>query len=387
VTARGTVKGERADAIAVPGAARRAATYRILFSAFLVLSGIGVMVVYYWHRHHPQVATANHGRTARGAANEMRLPKLNPTVAAGEAPAGTSVETAPVPMAVSTGAPGSPPVGSPAPSAVPPVPPVPPWPLASIPNPAAAGMGARVADGGAMPVRRAASPVLLRPVTPVEPATTAPTPAAPTEALPRLPVKVLHAAALPPRRFLLARGSFLDCTLETAVDSTLPGLATCLLSGDNYGTDGTVVLLPRGSRLIGETHADVRAGQARVAITWTEARTPDGLYIPLGAAATDALGRSGVPGAVDRHTVDRFGAAVMLSVIDAGASALANRHQTGTGVVYNVQGGRDVATEALRDSIHIPPTIHVEPGARVDVIVAADVDFSDVYQLVSHGDR
>jgi len=102
VTARGTVKGERADAIAVPGAARRAATYRILFSAFLVLSGIGVMVVYYWHRHHPQVATANHGRTARGAATEMRLPKLNPTVAAGEAPAGTSVETARVPMAAST---------------------------------------------------------------------------------------------------------------------------------------------------------------------------------------------------------------------------------------------------------------------------------------------
>ena len=43
-----------------------------------------------------------------------------------------------------------------------------------------------------------------------------------------------------------------------------------------------------------------------------------------------------------------------------------------------------VATEALRQSIHIPPSIRVEPGARVDVIVAADVDFSEVYALVRH---
>jgi type IV secretion system protein VirB10 len=183
---------------------------------------------------------------------------------------------------------------------------------------------------------------------------------------------------------LLPRGSFLDCTLETAVDSTLPGLATCVTSGDTFGADGTVVLLPRGSRLVGETHADVRAGQARVGITWTEARTPDGLLMPLGSAGTDALGRAGVPGMVDRHSIDRFGAAIVLSVVDAGATRLASRQQASAGMVYNVQGTRDVATEALRQSIHIPPTIRVEPGARVDVIVAADVDFSDVYTLVRH---
>jgi type IV secretion system protein VirB10 len=341
------------------------------------------LVVYYWHRHHPQVTPTNHGRTARGAATEMRLPKLNPTVAGGEGSTVAAATAALSPNGGVGGAVGSALPGSPTGTAVPPVPP---WPLAAIPN-AAPGASARGTDGIPTPARHAASPVLLRPVIPVEPAPTSSPSPAPVEVAPRLPVKVLHATTLPARRFLLARGSFLDCTLETAVDSTLPGLATCVVSGDNYGSDGSVVLLPRGSRLIGETHSDVRAGQARVAITWTEARTPDGLYMPLGAAATDALGRSGVPGTVDRHTVDRFGAAVMLSVIDAGASALANRHQTGTGVVYNVQGGRDVATEALRDSIHIPPTIRVEPGARVDVIVAADVDFSEVYQLVSHGDR
>jgi type IV secretion system protein VirB10 len=210
-------------------------------------------------------------------------------------------------------------------------------------------------------------------------------PSRPAEVPPaRAAVKVLHAQALPALQFLLPRGSFLDCTLETAVDSTLPGLATCLLSGDVYGADGRVVLLPRGSRLVGEVRSDVRAGQARVGIIWTEARTPQGLLLPLGAAGTDALGRTGVPGVVDRHSVERFGSAVMLSVIDAAAGALVNRRTPGNGVVYNIQGTRDVATEALRQSIHIPPTIRVAPGARVDVIVAADVDFADVYRLVSH---
>ena len=74
----------------------------------------------------------------------------------------------------------------------------------------------------------------------------------------------------------------------------------------------------------------------------------------------------------------------MLSVIDAATGALMNRRPPGNGIVYNVQGSRDVATEALRQSIHIPPTLRVEPGARVDVIVATDVDFAEVYQLVAH---
>ncbi len=358
MTARATVAGERGDAIESPGVARRAAMYRTLFGVCLVMVSVGVVVAYYWHRHQPAVVTSGRSRSPHSATTEMRLPKLTvdevarPEKPLGDDPAATAVAS------TST--------------AIPAVPALPPS-LSPAPNASA--------------TRRTPSPLMLKPTTGVEPSTMAVAAPAPVSEAPvRSPVKVLHAAVLPAQRFLLTRGSFLDCTLETAVDSTLPGLATCVLSGDVYGADGTVVLLPRGSRLVGETHADVRPGQARVGITWTEARTPQGLLLPLAAAATDALGRAGVPGAIDRHTTERFGAAVMLSVIDTAVSALMNRRQTGNGVVYNVQGSRDVATEALRQSIHIPPTIRVEPGARVDVIVAADVDFSDVYQLVSHGD-
>ena len=364
MTRRATVAGERADAIEMPGVARRAAAYRLVFGVSLVLAGAGFVLAYYWHHHHPQVRTASRNPAARAAATEMHLPKLNLP----EPPHSAATDALSAPNATEAAT---------ATLAVPPVPAMP----ALVPlngTPVTSGL-----SGTAAVHHREVSPVLIKAPTSAEVMTPTASPPA-VEATQRPTVKVLHATPLPAQRFLLPRGSFLDCTLETAVDSTLAGLATCLLSADTYGADGTVVLLPRGSRLVGDTHSDVRAGQARVGITWTEARTPQGLVLPLGAAATDALGRTGVPGSLDRHTTERFGAAVMLSVIDSAVSALVNRRQAGNGVVYNVQGSRDVATEALRQSIHLPPTIRVDPGARVDVIVTTDVDFAEVYRLVPH---
>src|SRR5258708_27653354 len=99
-----------------------------------------------------------------------------------------------------------------------------------------------------------------------------------------------RARVLPTRRFLLAKGAFIDCTLETAIDSTLPGMTTCITATDTFSSDGTVVLLERGSKLVGETQGYVRQGSARVFVLWTKARTPTGIVVPLPSPGTDALG-------------------------------------------------------------------------------------------------
>src|SRR5881227_2313422 len=78
------------------------------------------------------------------------------------------------------------------------------------------------------------------------------------------------ASLLPTQRFLLPRGAFIDCTLETAIDSTLPGMTTCIVAADTFGADGKVVLLERGTKLVGETRGQVQQGQARVFVLWTE---------------------------------------------------------------------------------------------------------------------
>ena len=53
----------------------------------------------------------------------------------------------------------------------------------------------------------------------------------------------VRAQVLPSQRLLLPKGAFIDCTLETAIDSTLPGMTTCIMATDTFGADGRVVLL------------------------------------------------------------------------------------------------------------------------------------------------
>ncbi len=196
-----------------------------------------------------------------------------------------------------------------------------------------------------------------------------------------------RAIELPAQRLLLAKGAFIDCTLETAIDSSLPGMTTCITATDTFGVDGKVVLLERGSKLIGETRGQVQQGGARLFVLWTEARTPTGVVVPLASPGTDALGRSGLDGEVDRHFWQRFGAAILISLVDSAAQVAQQSGGSGT-VIYDSSSSRDVATEALRGSINIAPTITKHQGDRIQILVARDLDFRQVYQLrdaeVSH---
>jgi type IV secretion system protein VirB10 len=198
--------------------------------------------------------------------------------------------------------------------------------------------------------------------------------------------KAVSAAVLPTQRLLLPKGAFLDCTLETAIDSTLPGMTTCVMASDSFSADGTVVLLERGTKLVGETRGNVRQGAARVFVVWTQARTPDGVVIALDSPGTDELGRSGLPGEVDRHFWERFGAAILVSVIDGAVqAAVQSATESGGTVVVNPSSTQTVMTEVLKSTINIPPTIFKHNGDRIQVLVARDLDFRSVYELKASG--
>ena len=194
--------------------------------------------------------------------------------------------------------------------------------------------------------------------------------------------QAVQAQVLPTQRLLLPKGAFLDCTLETAIDSTLPGMTTCVLATDTFSVDGSVVLLERGTKLVGETRGQVQQGAARVFVLWTEARTPTGVIVPLASPGADELGRSGLPGDVDRHFWQRFGAAIMVSVINGGVqAAVQSRSNSGGAVIYNPSATTDVMTEVLKSTIAIAPTVTKANGDRIQVLVARDLDFRSVYEL------
>lgn len=202
--------------------------------------------------------------------------------------------------------------------------------------------------------------------------------------LPRLLTPIatpaVQARVLPTQRLLLPKGAFIDCTLETAIDTTLPGMTTCITPTDTFSADGKVVLLERGTKLVGETQSEVRQGSSRVFVLWSEARTPTGVIVPLASPGTDELGRAGLPGQVNRHFWDRFGAAILISVIDVALESSLRSSGGGT-VIYGPSPAIDVATEVLKGTLNVAPTLIKNQGDRIQVFVARDLDFRSVYEL------
>ena len=152
---------------------------------------------------------------------------------------------------------------------------------------------------------------------------------------------------------------------------------------DVFGASGRVVLLERGTELVGETRSDVRAGQARLYVLWTTARTPSGVVVSLDSQGTDPLGRAGLPGKVKRQFGERFGAAVMLSVIQGAiAAVVASQEKPGSSsVVIDPTGPADILTQALQESAAMPPRIVKAQGDRIAILVERNIDFRSVYAL------
>jgi type IV secretion system protein VirB10 len=186
------------------------------------------------------------------------------------------------------------------------------------------------------------------------------------------------------RPMLVTQGTVLPCLLETAIDSTLPGFATCVLPRDVLGSTGTVVLLEKGTRVVGEFRGGMRQGQRRLFVLWTRAETPHGVVVNLASPAADALGRSGFDGEVDTRFWDRFGGALLLSLVDAGVAFVGDQASDGGTARYYGYGataGRGAAAEAIRNTVSIPPVLRKNQGEEVSIFVARDLDFSGVYDV------
>jgi len=185
-----------------------------------------------------------------------------------------------------------------------------------------------------------------------------------------------RATVLRDKGSVVAQGAMIPAVLETALDSDLPGFARAVVSRDVRSFDGLAVLIPRGSRVIGEYRPATSEGQTRAFVIWTRVLRPDGVSIQIGSPATDPLGRAGLSGSVDNHFFQRFSGAILLTVINAGAYALAGTPSTEV-VVGSSGGTAGVAGAASAFApANIAPTIKVPQGAPIRIFVARDLEFS-----------
>lgn len=188
-----------------------------------------------------------------------------------------------------------------------------------------------------------------------------------------------RAARLPDRNFLIVAGANIPCILQTAMDTTTPGYVSCLIPRDVLSDNGAVVLMEKGTKVLGEYRSSLRQGQRRLFVLWTRAVTPAGVAIALGSPAADPIGRAGFDGEIDTHFWDRFGGALLLSIVDDAAYAVAGPNN-GSNVTRLPS---DAAGIVVQNSVNIPPSLRKAQGAEVSIFVAQDFDFSGVYGLKS----
>jgi type IV secretion system protein VirB10 len=196
------------------------------------------------------------------------------------------------------------------------------------------------------------------------------------------------ATTIGPLNTLIAEGNFIHGILESATNSDLPGFLRASVNESVYSEDGTQVLIPRGSRLIGQYKSGMLHGQSRIFIVWTRLITPTGISIQLNSPGVDSLGVTGM-GAdeINRHFWERFGTASLLSIIGAGTANLgvSNSDQENSVSVYRsamANSFAQSANQSLQQESMIAPTLKNYQGRPIMVFVGRDLHFAGAMQQV-----
>ncbi len=173
----------------------------------------------------------------------------------------------------------------------------------------------------------------------------------------------------------VTQGPMIPAVLDPAIKTDVPGYVRAVVSQDVRSFDGSRVLVPRSSRLIGQYQSGLQGGQKRAYVIWTRLIRPDGISVALASPATAFDGSAGLKGDTNSHFFQRFGSALLLSVV-GGLSAIGTG---GTSLV--IGGGESAAAAAVNQGNHIAPTVRVRQGEPIRVFTARDLDFSRAPQL------
>lgn len=199
-------------------------------------------------------------------------------------------------------------------------------------------------------------------------------------------------------RKLILQGKLIHATLETAIDTSLPGTLRAIVSRDVHAESGRAVLIPKGSRLIGNYNADVVRGQGRLFIIWNRLIRPDGVDIELGSPAADEMGHAGLRGYIDNRYFEIFSGALLTSAFTVGMAAVAqsltgaeattstqntdgsqtqNGDPTSAAIQQAVTNMGTTAQSVLQGLIDLRPMITVDQGTPMNIFVNRDLEFPD----------
>jgi type IV secretion system protein VirB10 len=197
-------------------------------------------------------------------------------------------------------------------------------------------------------------------------------------------ISMVSAKRLPHPDLTVPAGEMIPATLETAINSDLPGMVRAITTRDVFSLVGSQRLIPRGSTLVGQFNSTVADGQTRVLVVWNRVQMADGVIVTLDSPGTDQIGRSG-QGAdfIDRHFFERFGTSALLSVLGAytAMGGVGNQTEFNSASQYRMaisNSFQQASGQSLSGSINTKPTLSINQGAEINVFVAHDLDFKAV---------
>jgi len=191
---------------------------------------------------------------------------------------------------------------------------------------------------------------------------------------------------VPHPEYTIVSGEMLHATLNVAMNSDLPGMVTATVTSPAYAYTGSLELIPKGSRLIGQYSSAILQGQSCIFIMWNRVVLPDGVSVDINSPDTDQIGEAGEPADyINRHFWSRFGESVLLSILSAAVSNVdvqAN-DQYNSAQSYRIAVADSLQQSAegtLQQTISMKPTLVRYQGATINVFIAHDLSFYNLYK-------
>ncbi len=177
--------------------------------------------------------------------------------------------------------------------------------------------------------------------------------------------------------FIVQAGTVIAAALITGIRSDLPGQVVAQVTEHVYDSPtGAHLLIPQGSRLIGQYDSQVAFGQRRVLLVWNRIVMPDGTSIVLERLqGTDAQGFSGLEDEVDHHWGQLFRAAALSTLLGVGTQlALDDESEIARAIRESAQdSASDIGQQIVRRQLNIQPTLTIRPGFPVRILVQRDL--------------
>lgn len=180
-------------------------------------------------------------------------------------------------------------------------------------------------------------------------------------------------------KYEVKAGTIIPLTLETAINSDLPGRITAIVKTDIFDSaTGNILLIPAGSKVIGRYNSDVSFGQERVQVVFDRITLPNQKSIAIDSMiGVDKLGASGVSDMVDTKLGKVFTSVIMSAILGVGSGAVKDKNDDNNWKNNAIDGGANqtinVGNTYANKVLNVQPSLKIRAGYTIGVFVTKDL--------------